>query len=343
MKALVFYGAGDIRYEEVETPKPSAGDVLVKVKAVSICGSDLAGYRGGNPMRVGPLIMGHEFAGEVAELGEGVTNAKIGDKVSVYTNLFCGECAACKAGLTNICDNRYIIGTTMKAGSYNGAMAEYVLAPADKLLPLSGKRTFAQYALAEPLSTGLRAIRRAGDISGKTVAVVGCGPIGLLTIMALKHFGAKVIIATDVIDKRLEMAKECGATHIVNSKGDLVAFIHEVTDDVGVDILFDAVGIQSTVNQGLDIVRLGGEVIWVGLAQTKFEFEYKHAAVRELTFKGVYLYITEMEEGIELIEAGAIPVEKIITAEYHMSKGPRIFEDLVSGFAKDIKVILTND
>lgn len=343
MKALVFYGAGDIRYEEVETPTPAAGEVLVKVKAVSICGSDLAGYRGGNPMRVGPLIMGHEFAGEVAELGDGVTNAKVGDKVGVYTNLFCGECAACKAGLTNICDDRFIIGTTMKAGSYNGAMAEYVLAPANKLLPLTGKRTFAQYALAEPLSTGLRAIRRAGDVAGKTVAVVGCGPIGLLTIMALKHFGAKVIIATDMVEKRLEMAKECGATHVFNSQGDFVAFTQELTNDTGVDILFDAVGIQSTVNQGLDAVRLGGEVIWVGLAQTKFEFEYKHAAVRELTFKGVYLYITEMEEGIDLIEAGAIPVEKIITAEYHMSEGPRIFEDLVSGNAKDIKVILTND
>ena len=343
MKALVFYGAGDIRYEDVETPKPKAGEVLVRVKAVSICGSDLAGYRGGNPMRVGPLIMGHEFSGEVAVLGEGVTNAKVGDKVGVYTNLFCGKCAACKAGLTNICDERFIIGTTMKAGSYNGAMAEFVLAPADKLLPLTGKRTFAQYALAEPLSTGLRAIRRAGDVTGKTTAVVGCGPIGLLTIMALKHFGARTIIASDVVDKRLEMAKVCGATHVLNAKEDMVEFTRKLTDDAGVDILFDAVGIQSTVNLSLDVVRLGGEIIWIGLAQPKFEFEYKHAAVRELTFKGVYLYITEMEEGIQLIESGDIPVEKIITAEYHMSKGPQIFEDLVSGNAKDIKVILVND
>lgn len=343
MKALVYYGAGDIRYEEVETPKPKANEVLVKVKAVSICGSDLAGYRGGNPMRVGPLIMGHEFAGEVAKLGEGVENVEIGDKVGVYTNLFCGECPACKAGLTNICENRFIIGTTMPAGSYNGAMAEYVLAPANKLLPLTGKRTFAQYALAEPLSTGLRAIRRAGDVNGKAVAVIGCGPIGLLTIMALKHFGAKTIIASDVLDMRLEMAKECGASHVLNARKDLVAFTNKITDGTGVDILFDAVGIQSTVNQGLDVVRLGGQVIWVGLAQPKIEFEYKHAAVKELTFKGVYLYITEMEEGIELIEAGAIPVEKIITAEYHMSEGPRVFEDLVSGNAKDIKVILRND
>jgi len=118
-------------------------------------------------MRVPPLIMGHEFAGEVAILGKGVSNAKVGDKVGVITNLFCGVCPACKAGLTNICDNRLIIGTTMKAGSYNGAMADYVLAPAAKLFPLSGKYSFSEYSLLEPLSTALRATKLAGDLKGK--------------------------------------------------------------------------------------------------------------------------------------------------------------------------------
>jgi threonine dehydrogenase-like Zn-dependent dehydrogenase len=116
MKAIVFHGKEDVRYEDVETPSPKNGEVLVRVKAVSICGSDLAGYRGGNTMRVPPLIMGHEFSGEVAALGEGVTTAKVGDKVGVYTNLFCGYCPACKVGLTNVCENRRIIGTTMPGG-----------------------------------------------------------------------------------------------------------------------------------------------------------------------------------------------------------------------------------
>jgi len=124
MKALVFHGTKDIRYEDVETPTPKKGEVLVKVEAVSICGSDLAGYKGGNTMRVAPLIMGHEFSGVVAALGEGVTTAKVGDKVGVYTNLFCGYCPACKAGLTNVCENRRIIGTTMPGGPYDGAMEE---------------------------------------------------------------------------------------------------------------------------------------------------------------------------------------------------------------------------
>lgn len=343
MKALVFHGKEDIRYEEVPTPQPKKGEVLIKVKAVSICGSDLAGFRGINPMRVPPLIMGHEFSGEVAALGEGVTNAKVGDKVGVITNLFCGTCATCKAGLTNICDNRLIIGTTMKAGSYNGAMADYVVAPAAKLFPLSGRHSFAEYALLEPLSTSLRATKLAGDLQGKTVTVIGCGPIGLLAVMCLKLYGAKTIVAVDVLDKRLDMARKCGATDVLNAKEDLLAFTRKLTDDAGVDVVFDAVGSASTVNQGVDIVKLGGKVIWVGLVQPKIEFEYKHAVVKEIAFQGTYLYVTEMLDGLELLEQGKLNLGQIITSEYPMSEGPRIFKELISPDAQDIKVILKND
>ncbi len=343
MKALIFHGKEDIRYEEVDTPKPKKGEVLIKVKAVSICGSDLAGFRGINPMRVPPLIMGHEFAGEVAVLGEGVTNAKVGDKVGVITNLYCGTCAACKVGLTNICDNRLIIGTTMKAGSYNGAMADYVLAPAAKLFPLSGRHSYSEYSLLEPLSTSLRATKFAGDLKGKTVTVIGCGPIGLLAIMCIKLFGAKSIVAVDVLDTRLDMARKCGATHTLNSKEDLNAYTRKLTNEDGVDVVFDAVGSASTVNLGVDIVHKRGKIIWIGLVQPKIEFEYKHAVVKEINFQGVYLYVTEMEEGLKLLESGKLDIGQIITSEYPMSEGPRIFKDLISGNAKDIKVILKND
>ncbi len=342
MKALVYYGAGDIRYEDVETPSPKADEVLIKVKAVSICGSDLSGYRGGNPMRVPPLIMGHEFAGEVAVLGEGVTNCKVGDKVGVITNLFCGECPDCKAGLQNVCDNRKIIGTTMKAGSYNGAMADYVVAPAEKLLPLSGRLSFAEYSLMEPLSISLRATKHAGDLTGKTVCVIGCGPIGLLAIKCIKLFGAKTIIATDIVDDRLIAAKESGATHTVNSKADVLAYTREVTDQVGADVVFDAAGVAATINLGVDIVRMGGKVIWIGMAAPKIDFEYKHAVCKKINFQGSYMYTTEMEEGLALLESGELKVAHLITSEYPMSEGARIFQELVSGKTKDIKVALTN-
>lgn len=343
MKALVYCGPRDIRYMDVETPEPKAGEVLVKVKAVSICGSDMSGYKGGSAMRVAPLIMGHEFSGEIAKLGEGVEGLKVGDRVGVVTNLYCGYCADCKAGLSNVCDNRKIIGTTMMAGSYNGAMADYVVAPAAKIMLLPDNVSFNQCALAEPLSISLRATKHAGDLKGKTVAVFGAGPIGLLTIQCVKYFGAGRIIAIDLVDDRLEMAKKCGATDIINSNDDILGITRKMTDGVGVDVVFDAAGVPATVNGGVEIVRNGGKIVWIGLAAPKLEFDYKHAVCKEITFQCSYMYTTEMEEGLEMIKTGKMNVEQIITGVYTMSEGPRIFEELATGKTKDIKVILYND
>lgn len=342
MKALVYHGTQDIRYEEVPKPKPGHNEVLVRVKAVSICGSDLSGYRGGNPMRVPPLIMGHEFSGEIAELGEGVTSLQIHNRVGVVTNLFCGYCENCKRGLANVCENRLIIGTTMKAGSYNGAMAEYVLVPSKKIVRLPDHVSFNAAALAEPLSISLRAVKHAGDMTGKTVSVFGAGPIGQLGIACLKHFGAERIVAIDLADNRLEMAKKMGATHAINA-GDAVAeYIMKLTDGEGTDCAFDAAGVESTINTAIETVRNGGLILLVGMASPKINIELKHAIVKELKFLTSYMYTTEMNEGLDLIASGAMDVEKIITSEYPMSDGPKIFADLFSGKTSDVKVILKN-
>jgi len=343
MKALMFYGPHDVQYTDVETPEPEAGEVLIKVKAVSICGSDLSGYKGESSMRVPPLIMGHEFSGEIVKSGDGVKDVKIGERVIVETNLFCGECADCRAGFSNVCDNRKIIGTTMKAGSYNGAMADYVVAPAEKIMSLPDNVSFNAAALTEPLAISLRATKHAGDVSGKTVAVYGAGPIGLLVIQCVKFFGAGRIIAIDIVEDRLEMAKKCGATDVINSNDDVIGITRKMTDGVGVDVVFDAAGVPATVNGGAEIVRNGGKVVWIGLAAPKIEFDYKHAVCKEITFHCSYMYTTEMREGLEIIKTGKMNVEQIITGIYHMSEGARIFEELASRKSKDIKVILYND
>ncbi len=343
MKALVYHGARDLRYEDVPRPEPKSEEVLVRMKAVSICGSDLSGYKGGNPMRVPPLIMGHEFSGEIAALGKGVTGMKVGDRVGVVTNLFCKTCEDCKNDLDNVCDNRYIIGTTMAAGSYDGAMAEYVVAPAEKIMPLSDQVSFNEAALAEPLSISLRGTKHAGDVKGKTVAVFGAGPIGLLAVACMKNAGAKNIVAIDIVDQRLNMAKEMGATHIINSNEDVYKFTRELTNGVGVDCVFDAAGVEPTINTGIEIVRNGGKIIMVGMASAKINIELKHAICKEVKFLGSYMYTTEMKEGLDVISTGAVDVKKIITSEYPLSEGPRIFEELAGGNTSDIKVILTNN
>lgn len=343
MKALVYHGPRDMRYEEVETPKPKKGEVLVKVKSVSICGSDLSGYKGGSAMRVAPLIMGHEFSGEIARLGEGVSGIKVGDRVGVVTNLYCGKCQDCKDGLQNVCDNRYIIGTTMKAGSYNGAMADYVVAPAAKIMPLPDAVSFDECALVEPLSISLRATKHAGDLKGKNVAVFGTGPIGLMGVMCLKAFGAKRIIAIDIVEKRLKMALQCGATDAVNSNEDVLAITRKMTDGVGLDVVFDAAGVPATINTGIEIARNGGTLLMVGMASPMFEIEYKHAVVKELRLQCSYMYTSEMREGLRMIIDGKLDVQQMITSRYPMSEGARIFEELASGKTGDIKVILTNE
>lgn len=344
MKALVYHGARDLRYEEVETPKPKPGEVLVKVRAVSICGSDLSGFKGVNAMRVAPLIMGHEFSGEVAALGEGVTNCKVGDRCGIVTNLFCGKCQDCKDGLQNVCDYRYIIGTTMAAGGYNGAMADYVVAPAEKVMPLPKEVSFNEAALVEPLSISLRAVKHAGSLIGKTVAVYGVGPIGLFAVQCANLFNAKRIIAIDIQDDRLELAKKMGATDVINSaKEDVYKITREMTNTVGVDVVFDAAGVPATVNQGIEIARNGATVVWIGMSAAKIEIEYKHAVCKELKLLGSYMYTTEMNEGMDLIIKGKINAKDMITSVYPMSKGPEVFADLTSGTPKDVKVILTND
>lgn len=344
MKALVYCGPRDIRYMDVETPTPQKGEVCIKVRAVSICGSDTGGYKGGNAMRVAPLIMGHEFAGEIAQLGEGVEGLTVGQRVGVVTNLFCGECADCKADLANVCDNRKIIGTTMMAGPYNGAMADYVIAPAYKIMSLPDNISFNEAALAEPLSISLRATKHVGDVKGKTIAVYGTGPIGLLAIQCLRFYDAGRIIAIDIADDRLKMAEKCGATDLINSSTeDVLAVTRKMTDGVGVDVIMDCAGVPATVNGGIEVIRNGGTIIWIGLAVPKFELDYKHAVCKEIKFQCSYMYTTEMEEGMELIKTGKMDVGQIITGVYPMSEGPRIFEELASGNTKEIKVILTND
>lgn len=343
MKALVYYGPRDLRYVEVETPKPKKGEVLVRVKAVSICGSDIFGYKGGSAMRKPPLIMGHEFSGQIAELGEGVTGLKVGARVGVVTNLYCGTCQDCKDGLGNVCDNRFIIGTTMKAGSCNGAMADYVVAPAEKIMSLPDKVSFPECALVEPLSISLRATKHAGDLKGKTAAVFGVGPIGLMGVMCLQAFGAKRVIAIDLLENRLKMALQCGATDTIDSKDDVLTITRKMTDGAGVDVVFDAAGVAATINTGIEVARNGGKLLMVGLASPTFEIEYKHAVCKELKLLGSYMYTSEMREGLQMIIDGKINVKQIITSTYPMSEGPRIFEEFASGKTADIKVILVND
>ena len=345
MKALVFKGPRSMQYEDVPTPEPGPGEVRIHPKAVSICGSDTSGYKGGNAMRTPGLIMGHEFSGVIEKLGPGVKGLTVGQRVAVHHNIFCEKCRDCKEGRDNVCVNRAIIGTTMPVyGPYNGAMADYVIAPAKKIIPLPDHVSFNAAAMGEPVSIGLRATNHVKELKGQTALVYGAGPIGLLNMQCIRARGAARIIAVDTVDTRLDFAKECGATAVINSKNeDALKIVNEMTDSGGVDVVFDCVGVKETVNAGTRLVRCGGTVVWVGLSENSFEFDYKYAVCKEITFISAYMYTNELEEGLDLIAEGKLDVEKIITGVYPMSEGPKHFELIARGESKDIKIILTND
>ncbi len=320
MKALVYYGPHDIRYQDVPTPRPKEGEVLVHVRAVSICGSDLAAYKAVSSMRSPGLIMGHEFSGEIVQLGEGVDNLKVGNRVGVITNIYCGKCSDCLEGRTNVCDHRYIIGTTMKAGSYNGAMSEFVVAPAEKIMLLPDNVSFDEAALVEPLSISLRATKHvAHEVPSRAVAVLGVGPIGLMAIMCMKNLGSAKIVAIDLLQNRLELARKCGATDTILSGQDVPALIRQMTDNVGIDVVFDAAGVPSTVNTAIEI---------------------EHAVSKELKLQASYMYTTEMKEGLQMIADAKLNVAQMITSRHPLSEGPKVFEELASGNTREVKVIL---
>lgn len=347
MKAYCYVAPFKIEEQERDVPEPGKGQVRIKVKAVSICGSDTGGFKGTSAMRVAPLVMGHEFSGVVDKYGEDVQNPEVpvGGRVVVYPNIPCGKCPDCLAGLPNLCEERFIPGTTMPAGGYDGAMADYVVVPADKLIPISDKISFEEGSMFEPTSVALRGVKMLSDVKDKTVTVFGAGPIGLLALECLKYLGAKDVISIDLNEERLKKALECGASYVINSRNeDPVARVMEITGGKGADAGADCVGIAVSLNTSMKMVKNGGEIAMIGMATEHMDgFEYKYAVAHEMKLKGSYCYVDELYEIPKMIEEGKLDLKKLITSTVPMSQVQERFEDLVSGHSKEVKVILKND
>ncbi|MCX4697356.1 2,3-butanediol dehydrogenase [Streptomyces sp. NBC_01373] len=274
MKAAVWYGARDVRIAEVGVPAPLRGEVLVEVAYCGICGSDLHEYADGphaipvaapHPASgaTAPLVLGHEFCGTVAALGPSVTGLAIGDRVAVEPNYRCGVCPRCRAGEYNICRHFGFAGLMG-----NGGMAEYAAIPAYMAHRLPETVSLEQAALFEPASVALHALRRAGT-TPETMAVVGLGPIGLLTVLLAGQRGVRRILAVDVSPARLELAAGLGATDLIDAgrEGDAGERIHELTGGEGVDAAFEVAGSEIALRTCLAATRRGGRIVLVGLAQ----------------------------------------------------------------------------
>lgn len=340
MKALVYHGPEDLRWEDIKDVQPGKDEVLIKVKAVGICGSDVHGYLGITGRRIPPMVMGHEFAGEVKEIGEEVLNVKVGDRVAPYPVIFCGECEFCKQGKVHICLNKRALGVL----ECDGAMAEYICVPEKLIFKLADNVSYSVGSMMEPMAVSYRGVNNAGDLTGKNVLVVGAGTIGMLAMAIVKTRNPAKIFISDLSDSRLSVAKEMGADFAINpSKENLDEIIKAETNGLGVDVAIEAVGCTPTVQQAMSGLKLGGTAVWIGNSAKMINLNMQEVVTRELKVFGTFLYTyKEFAEVVDLLNSGKLNVDPIISLEVPMENGIEYFNKLAKDPGSLIKVILTN-
>ncbi|MFC5652499.1 zinc-binding dehydrogenase [Paenibacillus solisilvae] len=311
MKAVFVQDAYSVIVKEVEIPVLAANEVLIKVKAAGICGSDLHTYKGLHPFRKPPVIIGHELSGEVVKIGEAVTKLQVGDHVTVEPQTGCGTCEYCLTGNINYCENRGAPGI----GNWYGAMAEYFAAPEQTVFKLPDGMDYEQGVLVEPFAVGVHAVRKAGIGVGDKVAILGAGPIGLLAMVASKVAGATTLLVTDVMDYALDSALNMGATHtlnILNKK----EWMEEAKMLVGgsFDKVLVAAGVPGIIDQALALLGKGGRVVTIAMFHGDQTFNIHNLQNQEKEIVGCMTYTREDTiTAIDLIAAGAVNKSVIIT------------------------------
>ena len=330
-----------------DVPVPAIGDdeVLVRVRACGICGSDVHGYDGSSGRRIPPLVMGHEAAGTVERAGAAVSGFSEGDRVTWDSTVSCGGCEYCQRGDMNLCDRRTVLGVSCRDYRRDGAFAEYVAIPSRILYPLPDTLPFEHAALIEALSVVVHAARRGGVIlTGHVpdpIVVVGCGTIGLLMIQTLRAFDAKTIIASEINPERRALARRLGADVVLDPAAvDVPAEIRRLTGGAGADHAFEAVGLNDTVRTCIDSVRKGGTVTLIGNVTPRVELPLQDVVARELTLYGTCASSGEYPECINLLQTGAVDVRPLISVTAPLEEGPAWFDRLHRGDGAVLKVIL---
>jgi L-iditol 2-dehydrogenase len=341
MKALVL--AAYNRFELQERPAPEIGpeDVLLKVAACGICGSDVHGMDGSSGRRQPPIIMGHEAAGVIAQLGGNVTDWAEGDRVTFDSTINCGKCWFCRRGQINLCDRREIFGVSCDECRRQGAFAEYVAVPQHILYRLPDSLSLPHAAMVEPVAVAVHAVNRSRVRLGDTAVVVGAGVIGLLLVQALRAAGCGQIIAVDLDAKKLALACKLGVDEALRSdQVDVAAEVMRRTGGRGADVAIEAVGIAPTVQTGIACLRKGGRLTLVGLLAAKVELPTQTIVTRELTVDSSYISCGEYPACLDLMARRAINVEPLISGVAPLADGPAWFERLHAGNEGLMKVIL---
>jgi L-iditol 2-dehydrogenase len=344
MKALLLTAPAKLEFVDFPDPKPADDEVVVRVRACGICGSDIHGWDGSSGRRNAPLIMGHEASGEVVSTGPRVTSWRAGDRVTFDSTIYCGSCRFCRAGQVNLCENRRVVGVSPTEYKQHGAFAEQLAIPERILYRLPDTLPFDQAAMVEPVSIAVHAVQRTRIAPGSTAVVIGSGMIGLLVIQALRWAGAKNVVAVDLADNRLALAKQLGATHTINSgNADAVAEVTRITDGLGADTAFEVVGFTPTLNLALASLKRGGACVLVGnLSPKTQDFPLQAVVTKEITILGSCSSAGEYPLCLDLIARGVINVKPMIETVAPLADGAGWFSKLsAKDGGKYMKVILT--
>jgi L-iditol 2-dehydrogenase len=342
MKSLLLSSYNHLEMAEMPVPAVGAGEVLVRVEACGICGSDVHGYDGGSGRRIPPIVMGHEAAGTVASVGSGVTGFAVGDRVTFDSTVYCGECGFCRRGEVNLCDNRQVIGVSCGDYRRHGAFAEYVAVPQRILYHLPEGISFAEAAMLEAASVALHAVRVSEIKGGETALVIGAGMIGLLTLQAARAAGCASVLIADIDETRLKLAREVGADATLLGSGERVtAEVMKHTGGRGVDLTLEAVGRNETVSTAIDCTRKGGTVTLIGNIRPEVTLPLQKVVSRQIRLQGSCASSGEYPQAIELIANGKIKVGPLITAVAPLEDGPQWFSRLHAGEPNLMKIILS--
>ncbi len=304
---------GKIEFREVPVPEIGAGQVLVKIMEIGVCGSDIHVYHGEHPFTSYPVTQGHEVSGVIEKLGDGVEGLKVGQKVTIQPQVVCGECWPCRNGKYNLCESLKVMGFQT-----TGVASEFFAVDAEKITPLPEEMSLEEGAMIEPLAVAVHAVRRAGDVTGKDICVLGAGPIGILVAQAAKGLGAGRVMVTDVSGLRLEKAKECGADMVVNTRerdfGE--AFVEFFGPDKA-DVIYDCAGNDVTMGQAIKYARKGSTIILVAVFAKMASVDLAVLNDHELDLNTSMMYRSEdYEKAIELVQEGKVRLMPLLSKRF---------------------------
>jgi L-iditol 2-dehydrogenase len=339
MKAVMLKAPRKAMVVDAHPPVLGAGEVVIRIDASGLCGSDVSTWSGHHPFRRPPVILGHEAAGTVVAVAPDVTTSRIGTRVALCPLIPCRTCRACLKGFTNLCQARRVPGV-----GWSGTYADYVSAPADRAFAVADSTGMAAAALIEPTTVALRACRQAGVAAGVSVGILGAGGIGFLSALVAAHLGASELVVTDVSSAKLSrLSQSIEVRTVLTPSEDPVAIASEVTAGEGLDAVIVTSASQAALDQAIVMTRPGGVLVMVALPGRVMPVDFDACVVKEMTLRGTYAYTDrDFANAVELVDSGKVDVLAAMTHTVPLDEAPSIFERIENGL-QYTKIIFTNE